>query len=348
MNRFIVLLLLLFLAMASSASLLKTNAQTVEAASEDVRQGIQQYKSGDTPGAIKTLSAAVKKDKNNSAAWHYLGLAQYRQGKLKDARKCFENATRLQPTLLAAQVSLAHIALLNDDRREALKRSQLTLALDAGNADAHYIIGRVQLLEGKPEDALNEARVALQSNPSFKLGNLLKSQALVRLFAQEYLQQVQAAERKLGKEVEKPKHHYLKEAAESLEKVLASQPSPQEVELWNDQLQALKTYERMADGRKFEAEIQPVSEALRPVILYRERPHYRDEARSAGIQGTVILLCIYEADGRINHPLVLQGLSHGLTEEAILAAKKIRFEPARKDGKPVAVIGRIEFNFNLY
>lgn len=348
MSRFILLLFLSILTLASSPGLLQINAQTFEVGSEEVRQGIQQYKSGDTPGAIKTLNAAVKKDKNNASAWHYLGLAQYRLGKLKDARKCFQNAAKLQPTLLAAQVSLAHIALLSDDRREAMKRSQLALGLDARNADAHYVIGKVQLLEGKPEEALNEARLALQNNPSYTLGNLLKSQALIRLFAQEHLQQVKTAAGQSGKESGKPKPQYLKEAAESLEKVIASQPSPQETQLWNDQLQTLKVYARMADNRKFGAEIQPVSEILRPTILYRERAHYREEARSAGIQGTVILLCVYETDGRISHPLVLQGLSHGLTEEAILAAKKIRFEPAQKDGKPVTVIGRVEFNFSLY
>jgi tetratricopeptide (TPR) repeat protein len=37
---------------------------------------------------------------------------------------------------------------------------------------------------------------------------------------------------------------------------------------------------------------------------------------------------------------------HGLTEEAVKAARKIRFTPAMRDGKPVSVFGRLEFDFN--
>jgi len=53
-------------------------------------------------------------------------------------------------------------------------------------------------------------------------------------------------------------------------------------------------------------------------------------------------------EGFLKHILVLQGLSHGLTEQAIAAARKIRFTPAMRDGKPTSVNGSLEFNFNLY
>ncbi|HZF40058.1 MAG TPA: energy transducer TonB [Blastocatellia bacterium] len=46
--------------------------------------------------------------------------------------------------------------------------------------------------------------------------------------------------------------------------------------------------------------------------------------------------------------LIIQGLDHGLTEQAIEAARKIRFTPAMRDGKPVSVIGSLEFTFDLY
>jgi outer membrane biosynthesis protein TonB len=40
-------------------------------------------------------------------------------------------------------------------------------------------------------------------------------------------------------------------------------------------------------------------------------------------------------------------LPHGLTEKAIEAAKKIRFNPAVRDGQPVSVRGNLEYTFNL-
>jgi hypothetical protein len=36
-----------------------------------------------------------------------------------------------------------------------------------------------------------------------------------------------------------------------------------------------------------------------------------------------------------------------LTQKAIEAASKIRFEPAMKDGKPVSVRGNLEYSFRL-
>jgi hypothetical protein len=45
---------------------------------------------------------------------------------------------------------------------------------------------------------------------------------------------------------------------------------------------------------------------------------------------------------------VISGLPDGLTENAIEAAKKTRFAPAMKDGRPISVRGILEFPFNLY
>jgi len=58
-------------------------------------------------------------------------------------------------------------------------------------------------------------------------------------------------------------------------------------------------------------------------------------------------MVVFADDGAIKHILVIQGLSHGLTEEAIAAARKIRFTPAMRDGKPVSLIGALEFAYRL-
>ncbi len=62
----------------------------------------------------------------------------------------------------------------------------------------------------------------------------------------------------------------------------------------------------------------------------------------------MILLVVFADEGFLKHILVLQGLSHGLTGQAIAAARKIRFTPAMRDGKPISVIGSLEYYFNLY
>jgi protein TonB len=64
---------------------------------------------------------------------------------------------------------------------------------------------------------------------------------------------------------------------------------------------------------------------------------YTDEAKAAGVEGSVVIDLIVGEDGRAREIVVAQGLPHGLTEAAIAALKDCRFTPGEKDGKPVPV-----------
>jgi TonB family protein len=72
------------------------------------------------------------------------------------------------------------------------------------------------------------------------------------------------------------------------------------------------------------------------------------EARKRGIEGTVILRVIFGANGEIKNLTVESGLPYGLTESAIKAAHKIKFQPAMKDGKSVSMWALLEYQFSLY
>jgi TonB family protein len=85
-----------------------------------------------------------------------------------------------------------------------------------------------------------------------------------------------------------------------------------------------------------------------PRVLYSPDPEYSPEARQAKYQGTVLLWAIIGPDGRPRALKVSRPLGMGLDEKAIEAVRKWRFEPALKDGVPVAVQVNIEVNFHLY
>jgi TonB family protein len=87
---------------------------------------------------------------------------------------------------------------------------------------------------------------------------------------------------------------------------------------------------------------------LKPRILYKEKAMYTEPARQERIQGTVVLLVTFGADARIHDIHTVRGLPAGLTEKAIEAAQRIRFQPATQNGVPISVRGHIEFNFALY
>jgi periplasmic protein TonB len=85
-----------------------------------------------------------------------------------------------------------------------------------------------------------------------------------------------------------------------------------------------------------------------PVAIYKPEPEYSEEARKAKYQGTVVLACIVGADGRPRQLRVEQGLGMGLDQKALEAVRNWKFEPAQKDGKPVAVAIDVEVAFRLF
>ncbi len=93
--------------------------------------------------------------------------------------------------------------------------------------------------------------------------------------------------------------------------------------------------------------ILPATANLRPQILYQEKAKYTEAARQNRVQGTVVVQVVFTHDGRISSPKVIRGLPDGLNEQAILAAQRIKFRPAMKNGQPVSVRMSIEFTFNL-
>jgi protein TonB len=85
-----------------------------------------------------------------------------------------------------------------------------------------------------------------------------------------------------------------------------------------------------------------------PRILFSPDPDYSEEARKAKYQGTVVLWVVVGPDGRPRDIRVQRSLGLGLDEKAMEAVRTWKFEPARKDGQPVAVQINVEVNFRLY
>ncbi len=82
-------------------------------------------------------------------------------------------------------------------------------------------------------------------------------------------------------------------------------------------------------------------------ILDKPNPVYSTEARTLRIEGDVVLEVVFLASGQMQVTRVVSGLGHGLDEEAIQAAKQIRFRPAKRDGQPVDTPARVRIGFRL-
>lgn len=85
-----------------------------------------------------------------------------------------------------------------------------------------------------------------------------------------------------------------------------------------------------------------------PKRIYDPDPEYSEEARKAKYQGVCVLYVVIGPDGKTRDIRVQRTLGLGLDEKAIEAVRTWRFEPAMKDGRPVAVAVNIEVTFHLY
>jgi TonB family protein len=74
-------------------------------------------------------------------------------------------------------------------------------------------------------------------------------------------------------------------------------------------------------------------------------PEYSEEARRAGLQGKCVLSLVVNSEGKPEDIQVSRSLGMGLDEKSIEAVRNWTFEPARKNGKPVAVRINIVITF---
>jgi TonB family protein len=324
--------------------------QAQEAASDDAtQQAIKLYEQGDTKGAINALRAIVKLHKGDADAWYYLGLALNRDNDPKGARKALEQTVKLRPNYARARAALAYLLLVLNKSRDGLREAERALKLDAQNAEAYYVISVVRLREDNPPKALEAVEAALKYTPSFPAAFLLKSQALLGMYAHktDYVPNESPEARSQRTE---GGVNLLKEAADSLEKYLQLNSSSPKADIWREQLASLRVYQNVKqDNSSGERKIFLSSElTTKAKILSRPEPQYTEAARKAQVSGTVVIRAVFAADGTVQNLLVIRSLSDGLTEAAVRAARKIKFLPATKDGHPVSQFIQIEYNFNLY
>jgi TonB family protein len=69
-------------------------------------------------------------------------------------------------------------------------------------------------------------------------------------------------------------------------------------------------------------------------ILSKPTPTYTPEARNLHIEGEVLLEVTLQATGNLRVLRVVQGLGHGLDDNAVRAAEQIHFKPAMRNGQP--------------
>jgi TonB family protein len=99
-------------------------------------------------------------------------------------------------------------------------------------------------------------------------------------------------------------------------------------------------------GRKTSCGFESRTKSLQ--ILSKTKANYTDAARTNQTQGTVTLRVMFLANGKIGDVAVVNYLPDGLTEQAIEAAKQMKFEPAKVNGVAQTVTKQVQYTFTLY
>ena len=100
------------------------------------------------------------------------------------------------------------------------------------------------------------------------------------------------------------------------------------------------------------AELPGVGDVSHPQLIPESKidPVYPEGARDAGVEGTAIIQAVLAADGLVCGPVVLRvdPKGWGFETAAIEAMVQWRYEPALKDGQPVAVYFTFLADFKIH
>ena len=226
--------------------------------------GITQYQQGQNNEAITSLKDAVKRNKDDVRAWHYLGLALGRNSDIKGSRAAHEKAAK-----------------------SGEKQLDSWLAQATSAAEVSRIIPPISVLLGEAADSGTE---------------------------------------------------YLK---------LSPSLSKSEREEWDLRINALRAFAD-ADGDSGIGTVYRSSEVdIKARVLSKPMPDFTTEAMQHHTSGTVILKVIFTSYGKVAAIRAIHGLPDGLTEASIQAARKIKFVPAMKAGRPVSMYAQLEYSFSF-
>ena len=346
-------LLLLVLALAQPVA--GRPQQGNSPAADELARGVRFYNEGRYKEAVNELRSVVKKEKANCDAWYYLGVALIGAEDMKSARKAFESALAIKPTFGPAHTGLAYVLVTGGKDEQAAREAMAAISLSNNEAMAHYVLGVVHLRTSRNSDALSEADTAIIQNAKYAPSYLLKSQALLGIEGDQSANDAREVRNpnptpddlKERAERRKKSKELFHSAAAALQTYLTIAGPNSESATWQEQLETLRVF--AGDNKPSAPNVVSSSQVVTKArVLSKPEATYTEQARKADIEGTVVLRAVFTERGTVEHVLALRSLPDGLTQRAIAAAKKISFVPATIDGKPVAMIMELQYNFHLY
>jgi len=262
------------------------------------------------PVAYNELSAVPKK--SYDLPWHIhlrLGEALADSGQIDRAITELRQVTSSQPPAPTAD---SYFNQLADREIQSIKDE---IAQHSGSyADGHMKLAKAMLAKQNYDGAIAEAQTAIQQRESFP--------AAYQFISSVYFQ----------------KKDY-QDSIATLQEFLAKFPTDSHLAQFRGRIAVIREVGSLPETPVVS---NPDSAAKLPTLPTLA---LTDAAREHKVAGSVTIEATFTDGGMIERPVVVQGLGYGLDERALIAVLGTKFEPAMKDGKPVAVRQKIQVNF---
>jgi TonB family protein len=302
----------------------------------DFQNGVELYQKGEYKAAEKVFEKVVKANPKDERALTFLALSYLKTEKLKEAETALGKSLALNANQTDTRKALAYVYMLRGKFDDAISQANVLVQANGQDAGVYYIIGWSNLRLGNYDEALENAQLAINLDPNIANAYLLKAFAVLNA--------------KFDKEENKAKAARYGSVADNIGKFIALSKDLPNRTFWVGQEETLRRFsEYYAQREKDKTSADNENANVTPIkIITKPRPSYTDYARYSGISGNIRLLIGFGEDGKVRDVLVLNSLGYGLDEEAVRAARKIKFEPAKKDGKPIYVVKIVEYGFAIY
>jgi len=295
-----------------------------------------------------------------------------------DARTLLQGVLHDDPSSVRAREILGYIAFRESKYDESRKWCQEAVKLDAQSFVAHFCFAIASINKGTPDKASQAAveeslRTAIKLNSSFAL----PYEALAMFFAQhntnltEANDLIQTAVQLLpgSPEIRVDQAQVLSsmnkdaDAFAVLDLALKMAHTPEQTAAVEQVQQTLHKYasERMKNANRNRIVLahngsvspgssrQPASLAeTPPKAIYSPDVEYTDRARNAKLEGICTVSLVVGIDGKPSNVVVVKRLGMGLDERAVETVGRWKFEPGRRNGKPVMSRLTLNLQFKLF
>ena len=248
-------------------------------------------------------------------------------------------------------------AIENDEWGRAQSGVKHALALKPESPEALFVAAQVYLHEGARSMAIESLTKAIDAQPVYPQAHFLLAMCLRDSGKNENARE--EASIALGQGASLFPAYRLLGEIDFAEGKYEAATTPFETALrfaqTTDEKEAAKVQHELEDLRRlienlkrfgaFETE-QKSPDVTRPVPINSPQPRYTEEARRLKLEGSILMVVMVTENGDVDSVVVVRGLGNVLDQQAIEAARELKFSPARKNGNPIPFWTKVMVEFN--